>query len=153
MIRIGIDEYFIKIAQLVAYRAVCTRAQVGCVLINGYNHVIATGYNGPPHGLAHCLDVGCRVNETESGRSSFSCVAIHAEQNALLQCQNVMSITTCYCTKFPCFTCLKLLMNTSCSKIVYLDDYAGSDQYKITWTKSGRERYHEKSHYYLTERE
>lgn len=52
------DEYFLEVAHLVAKRATCIRRRVGAVLVKE-KKILATGYNGAPSGLAHCVDIGC----------------------------------------------------------------------------------------------
>ena len=127
------DTYFMNIASIVATRATCVRRQVGCVLVNSMGHIVATGYNGVAKGLPHCnhtdtfSDVGfpyaCDGAFSKSGTNLDACEAIHGEQNALLQCNNVYDIDTVYVTAKPCVSCMKLFMNTSCKRIVYLNDY------------------------------
>lgn len=138
------DEYFIKMAKLVSERATCLRRKVGCVLVNARGHVIGTGYNGVATGLPHCnhgeriLDRNNFTDEVRtmmhyphacdgatlpSGTGLDSCEAIHGEQNALLQCKDVFEIDTAYVTAKPCISCMKLFMNTSCTRIVYMEDY------------------------------
>ncbi len=125
--RITRDNYFLQIAQLVAKRGTCHRRQVGAVLVNDIGHIIATGYNGVPRGFDHCLDGGgealCPAATALSGTNLDACYAIHAEQNALLQCANVEAIDTCYCTASPCISCIKLLLNTSCKRIIFIEEY------------------------------
>ena len=80
----------------------------------------------------------CPGAKAASGTNLDGCHAIHAEQNALLQCRDVYSIETCYTTTSPCITCVKLLMNTSCQRIVFRDEYPHQEARKI-WEDSGRE--------------
>ncbi|MDD2944911.1 MAG: dCMP deaminase family protein [Acinetobacter sp.] len=115
--------YFLKIAALVATRATCPRRSVGCVITNKYGHIKATGYNGVPKGMDHCTDKPCGGESSKSSEGLSSCMATHAEQNALLQCDNTMDIDTIYCTTSPCIHCAKLIANTSCKKVVYADKY------------------------------
>jgi dCMP deaminase len=68
----------------------------------------------------------CRGSNSPSGTNLDGCGAIHAEQNALLQCPDVSLIHTCYCTTAPCVTCTKLLMNTGCQRIIFIEDYPQS---------------------------
>lgn len=68
----------------------------------------------------------CAAAHAASGTQLDGCGAIHAEQNALLQCRDVFAIAVCYCTTEPCVTCAKLLLNTSCQRIVAGSTYAGS---------------------------
>lgn len=121
------DQYFLKIARLTATRSTCPRRSVGCVIINQHNHVIATGYNGVPKGFTHCIDMPCGAENFKSGTSLNKCMAIHAEQNALLQCKNIKEIDTIYVTTSPCETCCKLIANTSCKRVVFDDLYSQTE--------------------------
>jgi dCMP deaminase len=47
------DDTWLAVAQQVAQRSLCTRAQVGAVIVTADNRVIATGHNGPPAGFDH----------------------------------------------------------------------------------------------------
>ena len=123
------DEWALKLALLTAQRATCCRRQVGCVLLNSRGHVLATGYNGVAAGLPHCNhtetvehhEIGmaeprlvevfphaCAGAWSPSGTNLDACQAIHAEQNALLQCRDIYQIHTAYVTASPCVTCCKL---------------------------------------------
>ncbi|MCK5614547.1 dCMP deaminase family protein [Candidatus Pacearchaeota archaeon] len=134
--RPDIDEYFLKMLELVGSRATCVKAQVGCILVNYRNHIIATGYNGVPSGFVHCIDEPCPGAKEPVGSGKGNCLAVHAEQNALLQCADVHSIKTAYVTLFPCMPCLKLLMNTSCETIVYVGDHPGEEDRIKFWLQS-----------------
>ena len=46
------------ITHLVAKRSTCLRRQVGAVLVKD-KKILATGYNGAPSRVEHCLDIGC----------------------------------------------------------------------------------------------
>lgn len=52
--RITRDEYLMEAADLVARRGTCSRAQVGVVFARE-GRIVATGYNGAPPGIAHCV--------------------------------------------------------------------------------------------------
>lgn len=129
------DIYFLRMARLVSSRSTCLSRQVGCVLVNDRNHVKATGYNGPAAGLPHCEF----CVKAASGQDLDKCPATHAEQNALLQCGDVYELKTAYCTTAPCIHCIKLLLNTSCQRIVFIDDYPGADFGLRLWSSMGRE--------------
>jgi dCMP deaminase len=137
MTRPPIDHYMMGLAMLAATRATCCRRMVGCILTNKLNHIIATGYNGVPRGMVHCTDVPCAGATAPSGTGLDACMATHAEQNALLQCKDVESIFRCYTTAAPCITCTKLLLNTGCQEIVFLEPYPHA-QAQILWKESGR---------------
>lgn len=141
------DEWALKLALLTAQRTTCLRRAVGCGLLNVRGHVLATGYNGVAAGLPHCNEhdpfepVGhphaCSGAHAPSGMDLDGCQAIHAEQNALLQCRDVHSIHTCYTTASPCMTCVKLLLNTSCARIVFVEEYPHSAAREL-WLSAGR---------------
>lgn len=79
----------------------------------------------------------CSGATAESGKNLDGCQAIHAEQNALLQCRDVYSIETAYVTTSPCMTCCKLLLNTSCKRIVFGELYTDGKPGEL-WTGAGR---------------
>ncbi|TET21312.1 MAG: cytidine deaminase [Candidatus Stahlbacteria bacterium] len=126
--RIPWDAYFMRIAQLVAERSTCIRRKVGAVIVRD-KHILTTGYNGAPKGLAHCTDVGCLREELgiPSGERVEICRGIHAEQNALVQAARFgisLEGGTLYSSTQPCVTCAKLLINAGIVKILYLEGYA-----------------------------
>ena len=130
------DQVFMAMALLVAKRGTCPRRKVGCVLVDVHNHVVATGYNGAPSGMPHCIDHPCPGANYPPGQGYDKCEAVHAEQNALLQCGDVYSIKTAYVTCTPCTTCIKLFMNTSCKRIVIYEDHGSWDASAELWERS-----------------
>ena len=112
-------------AELVAERSTCRRRKVGCVLVDSSNHVVATGYNGVPTHFPHCLDEPCEGATAPSGESLEKCLAVHAEQNALLQLRS-NDILTAYLTVTPCITCAKMLANSRITRIVANREYVQS---------------------------
>ena len=130
-------ETFLDIAKTVSEQATCIRRNVGCVLVNSKNHILATGYNGVPAGAVHCLDLPCSGAEFPSGEGLNSCEAIHAEQNALLQCKDVYDIDRVYTTLEPCVHCIKLLLNTSAKQIIFGEKYV-HNLARSLWEISGR---------------
>lgn len=116
-------QYFLKMARLASTQATCPRRAVGCIIVNKYNHVMSTGYNGVPSTYLHCTESSCGGQDMKSSEGLNSCMATHAEQNALLQCHDVMQINTIYCTTSPCITCAKLIGNTSCKTVIYSEEY------------------------------
>lgn len=134
------DAYFLAMAQLVSSRATCRRRRVGCVFVDSFNHVLATGYNGVARGVEHCLDEPCDAAFLPPGEGLDLCKAIHAEQNALLQCKDTQRIKSAYITTSPCITCIKLLLNTSCERIVFIKSYHDTsprDLWKGEWIEYG----------------
>jgi len=125
---------FMEMAASIARRSTCARRSVGCILVDNNSHISGTGYNGSARGASHCIDSPCPGADSPSGQDLDLCEAIHAEQNALLQCKDVNNIYACYCTAAPCITCTKLLMNTTCQVIYYTESYPGSGW--ELWTES-----------------
>ena len=128
MKRISLDEYFLKIASVVAERSTCQRHHVGAVAVRN-KHILATGYNGAPSGAKDCLELGCLRNEQNipSGERTEICRAIHAEQNVIIQGSlNGVSLegATVYCTHNPCVLCAKMLVNAKIVRFVSFSDYA-----------------------------
>ncbi len=123
-------EYFMDIALLVARRSTCRRRRVGAITVRN-KRILATGYNGAPSGLPHCLDIGCLREEMEipSGERHELCRGLHAEQNVIIQAAyHGISIkgATLYCTNLPCSICSKMLINAGISDIIYQKGYADS---------------------------
>lgn len=122
------NQYFLTITRQVAERSTCTRAKVGAVIVRDKN-ILATGYNGSPSGMPHCLDVGCLVYKTQnpSGETEENCWrTIHAEMNAIAQAaRNGAGIreASIYITHSPCIHCLKTLVNTGIKQIFYEKPY------------------------------
>lgn len=121
------NEYFMRIAMLAATRSTCLRRQVGAVIVKN-KKVLATGYNGSPSGLKHCLDIGCLREELgiPSGQRHELCRAIHAEQNAVIQAATSgISIEggILYSTTFPCILCAKILINAGVREIYVAEGY------------------------------
>jgi dCMP deaminase len=122
------EEYFMDITRLVAKRATCLRRQVGAVLVMD-KRLLATGYNGAPSGLAHCLEVGClrERNQIPSGERHELCRGLHAEQNVIIQAAfHGVRIqgATLYCTNLPCVICTKMIINAGIKEIIYESGYA-----------------------------
>ena len=121
------DEYFLDVAKLVAKRATCLRRSVGAVLVKD-KRILATGYNGAPAGLKHCVDAGCIRQKLNipSGERHELCRALHAEQNALIQASLYgISVkgSTLYSTCQPCVICVKMIINAGIKEIVISGGY------------------------------
>lgn len=118
------NEYFMDIAEIVATRSTCNRAEIGCLIVNDDNRIVSSGYNGSISGNPHCDDVGHTMRDGH-------CIAtIHAEINALIYCaREGISVKDCvaYITHFPCLNCTKALIQAGIKKIYYKNDYRIDD--------------------------
>jgi dCMP deaminase len=84
----------------------------------------------------------CPGADAVSGTKLDACEAIHAEQNAIAKCRDTWAIDTCYVTVSPCVSCVKMLMNTSCRRIVFRAPYAHDEAARALWQKMPREWLH-----------
>jgi len=126
--RPGSDEYFLKIASVVAERSTCRRHHIGAVAVRD-KHILATGYNGAPSGFKDCLELGCLRDELgiPSGERQEICRGIHAEQNVIIQATlHGVSLegSTIYATHTPCVLCAKMLVNAKIRRFVSFGKYS-----------------------------
>ena len=115
--RPSVHRTMLDIAQVLSRRATCPKLTVGCVLTDAFGRIVGTGYNGVPRGIPHCIDHACVGHGGAAG--SDTCIAVHAEQNALMRCAHVDQVINCYVTHAPCMRCTKMLMNTGCIVPLY----------------------------------
>ncbi|HSP46566.1 MAG TPA: cytidine/deoxycytidylate deaminase family protein [Clostridiaceae bacterium] len=121
------NEYFMNLAKLAAERSSCDRANVGAVIVNKDNRIIATGYNGSVGSKTpHCDEIGHTMRDGH-------CIAtLHAELNCISYCAKEgipLKGSTIYVTHFPCLNCTKALIQSGIVRIIYheayrVDDYA-----------------------------
>ena len=122
------DEYFMEMAEITAKRSTCLRRNVGAVIVQD-KHAMAAGYNGAPMGIKHCDERGgCLREELKipSGERHELCMALHAEQNAIIQAAALgQSIdgATMYVTHQPCVICAKMIINAGIKRIIVKEGY------------------------------
>jgi len=103
-----------RVSEVIALRGTCQRAQVGAVLAQD-GRIIATGYNGSPAGMPHCIDIGCEVVDGHCVRTA------HAEAGAIAYAARkglALEGATLYVTHTPCETCAKLIINAGVIEVV-----------------------------------
>ena len=142
------DEYFIEMSRVVGSRSTCDRAHIGAVIVKD-KRILASGYNGAPSGLKHCVEVSCLREKMNiaSGERHELCRGLHAEQNAIIQAAyHGVSINGAdlYCTHLPCSICIKMLINSGIQEIYYEEGYPDDlslemiEESKIKLTKLDR---------------
>ncbi len=92
--RISKINTYLNVAEVFAYRSTCIKRKYGAVIVKN-DIVISTGYNGSPRGYENCCDSGeCpRIKlGMHQGEGYDICRAIHAEQNALLNCSREQTL-------------------------------------------------------------
>ncbi|UCB43259.1 MAG: cytidine/deoxycytidylate deaminase family protein [Dehalococcoidales bacterium] len=142
MERLSLDNYFLKIASVVAERSTCHRHHMGAIAVRD-KHILTTGYNGAAAGLKDCLALGCLRDEQgiPSGERQEICRAIHAEQNVIIQAAlHGINLEGCtiYCTHTPCVLCAKMLTNAQIKRFVTFGNYR-DEAFKELFREAGIE--------------
>lgn len=123
------NQYYMDIAKRTAQMSYAKRLQVGAVLVVN-NGIIATGYNGMPHGHNNCCEFMLNGNLTTRGE------VIHAEQNALNRVveRNLRaSDGTMYVTHAPCVQCAIAMKKAFVKRVIYNQEYR--DEYGLTFLR------------------
>ena len=117
------EEYYLRIAEVVAERSTCPRLHVGAVIVSN-DMIISTGYNGAPRRLPHCTEVGCEIENGHCVRT------IHAEMNAILQAayHGASTKDAALFTNFlPCKNCAKAIINSGVATVIFREVYENGD--------------------------
>ena len=118
------DQYFMAIADVVKLRSPDPRTQVGAVLVDRNDRLVATGFNGTP--------VGFDDDQIDwLDRESVYPVTVHAEMNAILYSNSRYDGSKLYTTLSPCKECLKLVAAAGIKIIVFKDKYRDYDVVKV----------------------
>lgn len=115
---------YIKAARDEAKKSRCSRAHVGCVIVDrATGQMVSRAFNETPPGLEPCDTGGHRIVDDH-------CVnTVHAERGAIRKMAEHGSEYTLYVTHYPCRGCAHLI--SSCPEIVevvYLGDYNNSSE-------------------------
>lgn len=102
----------------------CGKKKYAAVLVDKNDHIVGIGYNGGPRGFNHCEDGGCpRFQQmSDSGSNYDNCIAVHAEANALLHSDYSSEPVKIYVNGPPCFSCAKLIANSTINQVYYMED-------------------------------
>lgn len=116
------DTYFLGIAAAVSARADCERLKVGALIVKD-RHIVGAGYNGAPSGEPGCETCPRRSSAVPPGSSydtgPGACVAVHAEENALLDAGRVAARgATLFTTCPPCQGCSRLIRGAGIARVV-----------------------------------
>lgn len=112
----------------------CSKRQYLAIVVAENGRVAGTGFNGAPAGMKNCTDGGCprAIEGSASGSNYDNCVAIHAEENALLFSDaGARAGGTIYVNGPPCFGCAKKIANSGIRRIVYIPDESYKDWPRI----------------------
>ncbi len=110
-------------ADMVARRSLCSRAQVGAVIVTVDNQIIAASYNGPPARFKHegrdCTHWCPRAAGSDLNPEYEDCPATHAEMNAIARAHGRLSDSTLYVTGSVCYSCAKVIPQSGIDKVVH----------------------------------
>jgi deoxycytidylate deaminase len=142
--RLSWEELWTAVAISVGDRSLCVRDQVGAVIVDRTQRIVATGYNGPPTGFPHGdlpCDRWCQRAKPNQYTDLFKdgesmimmsrestpaidysdCPALHAEANALMVCdRRDREGGTIYVDSSVCYACAKLVANSGLARVVIL---------------------------------
>lgn len=108
------DNYFMRMAYLVASKSKDTSMKCGCVIVGDGHSVLTTGYNGFPR---HCNDeITSRYERPE--KYAFT---EHAERNSIYSAaRNGVKLlnSTAYSTSFPCVDCARAIVQSGIVAVV-----------------------------------
>jgi len=112
------DEYFLTLAFTVSIRSEDPDIKHGAVLVNRYNQIIGTGYNGPIKGSVNDF---IPLHIRDEKRKWM----IHAEENCILNTTQNPSERgdgcRIYITGIPCNNCLQRIINFGVNEIIIAD--------------------------------
>ena len=121
--RLPREEGYLSIAQVLRTQSTCKRGKVGAVLVRD-RRIIATGYNGSPPGMPHCIELGCDVDAND--HTSGCRRTIHAEANVIYFAARHGVCTkgsTLYCTHGPCLKCAQAILAAGIICVVFQTPY------------------------------
>ena len=119
------EQYFLRIAKVVAEQSTCLDKAVGCVIVSQDNQIIACGYNGAPSKIIDCREFGfCRK------KADKPCIATHAEINALIKAGERAKGGKLFVSLEPCYECAKALINAGIKEVYYSKVNEKSLEYK-----------------------
>jgi dCMP deaminase len=136
-------NWFLDLAERCARQGTCLRRNFGAVIVDANNTIVSTGYTGAPVEQVDCLQKGTcwrEQNNIPSGKSYEKCCSVHAEMNALLQAGKNARGGILYlagidvktgetCSIYPCFLCIKMILNAGISRVVVRKNGESSVEY------------------------
>jgi dCMP deaminase len=126
-------QYMQLCNQAASIFSTCGKRQYAAIVVDEYGHVVGMGYNGGPKGSIHCIDGGCPryLEDSPSGSVYDNCIAIHAEANALLHTDYSSRPKRIYVNGPPCFSCAKLIANSTLEEVYFMADDSYMDWHKV----------------------
>lgn len=121
------DKRWFDIAKVVANWSKDPSTKVGAVIVSPSQHIVTTGYNGMPSGVAN--------TEERWTRPKKYLFVQHAERNAIYQAAKYgrsLEGCTLYTTVFPCSDCMGGIVQVKIKKVV-TPQLPDLDRWKESW--------------------
>lgn len=118
--RPSMDRTLLDTAFVMSRRGTCSRRQVGAVVAID-DRVCATGFNGAPRGMAHCVHPPDERSEDRPPTAPSCSWAVHAEANAVAFAARhgiALNGATLYTTLSPCVVCAQLAVNAGITRAI-----------------------------------
>jgi len=128
IIRPNFVDYFMALAVIASKRSHDMQTQHGCVITDKNNRIISLGYNGFPRGMNDASLPNLRPEKYTW--------MVHAERNALSNCQIRPDDGAAYVTGQSCLDCGVALWQHGIKKIYMIDSYGTmlyDDKMKNDW--------------------
>ena len=116
------DECFMRIALIIAQRSKDPQTQGGAVIVDTKNIVLGMGYNGFPRGIDSDKLPWKRSGDSPLISETKHGYVVHAEANAIYNCNIKPEGAKMYCTLYPCNECAKTIIQSGIKEIIYLSD-------------------------------
>jgi len=129
------SSLFMDIAERTAIESNCVKYKVGAIIVKN-NRIILQGYNGTISGFLNCsekfkdLDLSSEENRELHHKWSMA-FEVHAEMNVISYAAKKgisLENTTLFCTHSPCNNCLKYLIQSGVTNIIYKYDYVDNSK-------------------------
>ena len=105
------DQRFIELAEVVSTWSKDPKKQVGAVIVDKFNRIVSTGYNGLPRGIPD-------TPELLLNQELKLPAIIHAEVNAILFAKADLTDCTLYTTLPTCTPCSSLIIQSGIKRVV-----------------------------------
>lgn len=124
------DETFMMMADLIAFRSKDPNTQCGACIVNDKNIVVGLGYNGFPRG---CSDDKLPWGREGKVLDSKYAYVVHAEANAIMNANSMVTGSRIYVNLFPCNECAKLIIQSGIKEVIFsCDKYCQLDNFKAS---------------------
>jgi dCMP deaminase len=118
------DAVWMEASHNIARRSLCSRAQVGAVIVASDQTVLSMSYNGPPPGYevsGTCGNWCPRARGEGTLDNTYdTCPSAHAEANGVSRLdRSRVRGATVYVNRSMCFGCAKLVSAAGVSRVVH----------------------------------